>query len=895
MDNYGFYSDKMFKDIIEEGKIQVDGNEKTILAHKDKEGDWKEPISEHIKKTKKVFDYIINRDKVLEDLYLSLKKEYDITYEYHEFKEILLEMVEFHDIAKLNPKFQKERIGNDEFADMDIPTENHITGKHSLLSAIFFALHLAKKRNIDENPVLLFLPHVIHGHHTRLRSLFEEDAETGVVSILENEKYSHLRPTLLYLFQKLPVEKDELENLLQRVINIFRLHFFSELDKKSSNLSILYNYLFSVLIKSDFIASSYSDSNVDQLEDELNKYYRRIDDETLAKMDENFKKKQEEYRDKKEENPLNPPRLEMYQEALDSFERGLKENKSVLYLQMPTGGGKTHTSLGLALQILNETETDRVIYSLPYISLLEQNYDYFKKVLNLPTEEMRPIYSFSEVPKEEEEEILTYDDFFEYPVICTTNVSMLESIVKFDKSSKYRFGSLTNSVIILDEVQTLPVEYWPEFNYLLNEIAEKLNSYILVMSATVPSLEKLKMSREMDLSFDDECHYLISNPSKYFEEFERNKIVSNHIREIETSDPENMEDLIKYVLEVIMDEFNEDNNHGLIVVNTVGTSKNLYEKLKKEFDEREVETECLLLNSTILSTRKRNIVDKINDVRDDKRLILVSTQSVEAGLDVSFDFVMRDFSTLESIEQVRGRCNRNREIEEGHIYLTEIKSDKSEASKVYPEWRLEETRKILDKSNYSYGFDDMEDYFESTIETINEEIKDNLGLTATENIECWNKMKFEETNSSRNKHKKVFHVDIIEENRNSYSFFIGTSLEKENFEEKEIEFLENKLDMNIDESIDGRRLMGLYKEKMMVDHQDYSKKKILKKRLSSIMSKFTVSGIIPTNETDLESTFEKVGPYFFISDHFIGEESHHVYSLEKGLNKEYFEEKNNII
>ncbi len=881
----------MFEYIIKGGKISINGVERTILAHK--ETDYSESICEHIKKTKTVFKYIVEKDKILEELYLSLKKEYNITYDYSEFEDILLEMVEFHDFGKVNPVFQKERLGNDEFNDIESSTENHITERHSLVSAIFFAIHLAEEKNLKENPVLLFLPHIIHGHHTRLRSLFEEGADTGVASILEDEKHSDLEPTILYLFQKIPIEMKKLESLIQKVINIYRSDFFSALDEDSSSLSFLYNYLFSVLIRSDFIASSYSNSEVTKLENELFKYYRRVDDEMLTRMDENIEKKQQEYIEKRSLNPLNSYRLEMYQEAIDSLERGLKENKSVFYLQMPTGGGKTHTSLELTLQILDETDANRIIYSLPYISLLEQNYDYFKKVLKLTTEEMRSIYSFSEIPEKDEERILTYDDFFEYPVICTTNVSLLESIVKFDKSSKYRFGALTNSVIILDEVQTLPVEYWPEFNYLLNEMAENLNSYILIMSATVPNLEKLKMSRDMDNTYDDECHYLISDPERYYKKFERNTIVSDGMKEIEKSNSEDISDLVDYILKVSKDEFDEDNNHGLIVVNTVRTSKNLYKGLKNKFEEKK--SDCLLLNSTILSTRKKEIVDKVNDMEDDQRLILVSTQSIEAGLDVSFDFVMRDLSTLESIEQVRGRCNRNKEIKEGHVYLTKIKSNNVEASKVYPDWRLSETEKILDESNYSYGFEDMEEYFENTIETINEEISEDLGLTAAENIECWNKMKFEETNSPKNKHKKVFHVDVIEENKNSYTFFIATSLDTENFDEKEIEFLEREFDIQIDESVDGDKVMELYKEKIRESQEDYSKKKMIKKRLSSIMSKFTISAVVPIEEKELESTLEKTGPYYKIPEHLIGDEEHQIYSLDRGFNKDYFQEKNNII
>jgi len=886
------YSENMFKRIIEDSVIEINGDKKIILAHKGE--DYREPFDEHIKKTKKVFSYILDKDRVLKDLYRSVKNEYELNYEFSGFKDILQEMVEFHDMGKINPKYQRDRLNNSEFNDIDVPAKSHITHKHSLVSAILFSIHLAKKRRINENPILLILPHIIHGHHTRLRSLFEENTDYGVVSVLSDQKYSELESTLLYIFDDVLDDKENLVKSLEKIISLYD-GFFSNLGKGSSEISILYNYLYSVLVKSDSIATNYEDSRLKVLESDIDNYYRRIDDGLLSSMSESFEKQQEKYREKEDENSLNPHRFEMYQEAIKSLQEGLDENNSVFYLQMPTGGGKTNTSLGLALKLLNNTDTDRVIYSLPYISLLEQNFDYFKKVLDLTTEDMRSIYSFSKIPEESKEEILTFDDFFEYPFICTTNVSLLESIIKFEKSKKYRFGALTNSIIILDEVQTLPVEYWPEFNYLLNEIADNLNSYILIMSATIPTLEQLKTSRNMKNTYEEQCHYLISEPETYYEKFERNRIVSDGLEKIEINQNEDIEVLVKYAFETSKKEFKGDNNHGLIVVNTVQTSKNLYEKLKKRFEEEPLQTECLLLNSTILPTQKRNIVDKINEMDENKRILLISTQSVEAGLDVSFDFVVRDFSILESIEQVRGRCNRNREMAEGHVYLTEIASNKSEASKVYPSWRLKETKKILKKSDYSYGFEDMNEYFGNTILTINEEISEDFGLNAADNIECWNKMKFEENNNPKNKHKKVFHVDVIEGNRNNYSFFVETSLDKDNFDPKELKFMEKELDLRIDESIDGRDLIDLYKNERNRKRKDYTEKKIIRKHFSSIMSKFTVSAILSTTERELNSIFEKVGPYFLIKEHLIGDELHHIYSVKKGFNKEYFEKTNNII
>lgn len=963
----------MFTEILHESEVKLEGKRRSIWAHSGKKP---ELMHEHVKKVRFVFEYFLIEDGLLTNFYNSINEIYNLDFDFEEFKQTVLELANFHDIGKTNPKFQKEKLRNDDFEDIELPTEIHVTSEHSLISALLFAIYLSKEKNLKDNPVLLVLPPLIHGHHTRLRSLFEQNADYGIASVLEDQKYDHLGSTISYLFELLPLGKNEFEKHFQRIMNMYS-NIGDYLNESSSNLSFFYNYIYSVLIKADSVATSYSEKGLENLKNEIEKYYRRIDDELLEKMYESFQKKQQHYLDKEEETPLNSLRTEMYQEAMKSLKKGLNEGKSVYYLQMPTGGGKTHTSLGLALKILKETSADRLIYSLPYISLLEQNYDYFQEVLDLPHERLRPIYSFSDIPEDGEEIILTYDDLFEYPTICTTMVSLLESIVKFDKSSKYRFESWANSVIILDEIQTLPVEYWPEFNYLLNEVAEKLNAYIIIMSATVPNLEELKTSRLMDSTYEKKCNYLIDDPERYYEKFKRNEIISSGIESIEISDFNQVEELVNDVFNKCNNQFKKNHNHGLVVVNTVRTSKKLFENLERKFSKEDTKVRFLLLNSTILPSEKRKRIDIINEMDRDEKVLLVSTQSVEAGLDVSFDFVIRDFSPLESIEQVRGRCNRNREIDQGDVYLYEITSDKSEASKIYQNWRLEKSEQILDKTDYSYGFSDIEEYFEDIINEINEQVSEEMKLTASENIECWNKLKLEENNSPKNKHKKVFHVDIIEENKRDYSFFVATTLDKRIFEdclfslkskyqsyltdrqesyekvEKGIrkcfieegyplsskakinkvndrrwmiedednksdinkffiegqdeilniyientclEFMKTDLGMDVKDGVDGSELIKLYQEEMEKKRKGYLEKRILREQFSSVLSNFTISGVLNVDERELESILEKIGPYYVIPDHLIGDKDHHLYSLEEGLNKDYFnDEDNNII
>ncbi|RZN63107.1 CRISPR-associated helicase Cas3' [Methanonatronarchaeum sp. AMET6-2] len=878
----------MFQQIIKNGVIDIDGSEKRLIAHRDKNNT--EYLNEHNKKTKEIFKYLIETENTYKTLFNAISNDYNLNYTENEFKELILEMAEYHDIGKLNPKFQKETIKNPEFKNYKIPRVG-LTSDHSEIGSLFYSVRLIEKK-AEKKPPILVLPYIIKGHHTRARSIYE--SKHGIAHILKNKK-----TTIGYLRKIIPKENEKIDKYLQEVMDTYgNRETRKQIKEDSAALSFFYNYIYSTLIRADSIATSYAYNEINYINKELPKYIRRITPELIKNIEEGYNRKQEKYDEKIDETPLNRHRNEMQKKAFNSLDKGLKKGNSVFYLQMPTGGGKTHTALGLSIKLLKKTNANRVIYTLPYISLLEQNYQYFQETTGLDEEQLRSIYSLSDLPTNEKEEMkktLFYDDFFEYPIICTTMVTLFNSIVKFNKNQKYRFGALSNSIIILDEIQTLPVEYWPEFNYLLNEIAEKLNSFILIMSATIPDLEKLKHTRSMAPEFEKKCHHLIKNPEKYYKKFKRNQIKTKKFEEIEIEKNE-LKNLSKSVIDKYLKETKKDRNKGLVVVNTIQTSRNLYEQLQNDLKKIDLPVNCLLLNSTILPNQKKQILEQTQS-HNKKNILLISTQTIEAGLDVSFDFVIRDFAILESIEQVRGRCNRNKEKNTGNVYLTKNIKKQPEAKYIYPNWRLKETEKILKQTNFSYNHKDIKKYYQNTIKTINQEISKEIKLTSADNIRNWNKIKYEETNSPKNKNKDVFHVDVIQENQNTYELYIETNIKKQAFTQKELEYIKEKLKIPIKNQINGSKIIEKYIEKTKKQKRNYTEKKILKKQFKSIINKFTISATLPNKNTEINKTLNKIGPYHKIPEHLIGEKEHHIYSKTKGLNKKYFtnESKDNII
>jgi len=891
------------EELIKDGIVRVNGEKNNIYSHSDQDHSKFERYNEHAKKTRLVMHYFMNQEEeLIKDFHNDFKKNYSLQIPYEDFEELILNFAELHDLGKINPLFQKDKFQN--IICKNIPPD--VRSEHSLMSAILFAMYVLEKFNLEENKILLILPHIIYGHHTRLRSIHEAestslDGRYGLFSLSSQfgESYSAYETTLAFLIKLYGFQ----ETSIFKLRNIHN-QFYDLIDENVSTLSIFYNYLYSLLTKADIISSSHSFSSLSNFKKALPSFYRRIDNEMLQRISEGIEERQNKYREQLGDNPLNPVRKMLYEEALKGLNKGYSGGKSVFYLKMPTGAGKTHTALGLSKELLKLTEANRIVYALPFISLLEQNYRYLRDTLNLKiNDEIRSIYSLSNISftngnNKEVEDIITYDDFFEYPVICTTTVSLFNTIVKFKKRNKYRFSSLTNSIIIIDEVQTLPVKYWSEFNYLLNEMAENLGLYIIIMSATVPRLEGLKHNRELDPVYSDKVHYLIKDAEVYYEHFERNHIVNDQIETIEIDDTS--EELINSIFDKCIHNFEDDHNHGLVVVNTVHRSREVYEKLIEKFQNNGyASVQCILLNSTILPAKKDQIVRKINNINAESKMILISTQSVEAGLDVSFHFVIRDVGTLESIEQVRGRCNRSKEIEVGEVYLIDIiENEKSEASKVYSNWRLDLTKSLLKKNKLNYDITDLNHYFERTLEKLNQEISTEYKLNAADNITCWNRLKYEENEYIGNQSKNVFHVDVIEEKQNAYQFFVETELPINMFSDEEIEFLKNTSYSCFDGSdafISGKKLLELYRQELEESKGDFVKKKIIKRTFSSVISKFVFSSLVTISEHQLEGRLQKVGSYFVINNDDVGDMNYHLYSIEKGFDRAQLSDAKGII
>lgn len=309
---------------------------------------------------------------------------------------------------------------------------------------------------------------------------------------------------------------------------------------------------------------------------------------------------------------------------------------------MPTGGGKTVASLAFALKHAVEHNMDRVIYVIPYTSIIEQNAQIFREILgddnvlenhcNVDyegTEEFRPMQLASEN--------------WDKPVVVTTNVQFFESLFS-NKSSKCRkLHNIANSVIIFDEAQMLPIDYLTPCLSMIQELVENYGTSVVLCTATQPALDDFFVSKEQIVEL---CPRL----GEQFRFFER--VTYQNIGSISKEG----------ITELLAKE-----QSVLCIVNTRKDAQELYHSLQGGG--------VYHLSTSMYPKHRKRVLKCVKErLSTKKKCILISTSLVEAGVDLDFSCVYREIAGIDSMIQAAGRCNREgkRTVEESKVYIFEL-------------------------------------------------------------------------------------------------------------------------------------------------------------------------------------------------------------------------------
>lgn len=331
-------------------------------------------------------------------------------------------------------------------------------------------------------------------------------------------------------------------------------------------------------------------------------------------------------------------------------EAGLRV-RGIYKLEVPTGGGKTLASMRFALEHARFHKLDRIIYVIPYLSILSQTAKEIRRVLDANDDII--LEHHSDFLPDDPLYYKLQTDRWEAPIIITTQVQFLESIFSAKGSGLRKLHNMSRSVIIFDEIQSLPVKCVHLFNGAINFLHYFCNSTILLCSATQPLLDKAQ--RKIMLSPNPSIVECSSPPERY-------RIISAMI-----PGGYSYAELASFIVE-------KHESSTLVIVNTKAAAKHVFEELRRN------NMPALHLSTNMCSAHREDVIDEVRKRLASKEpVICVSTQLIEAGVDISFACVIRDLAGLDSIYQAAGRCNRHGEFNDiKSVYVVDIKGENLE-------------------------------------------------------------------------------------------------------------------------------------------------------------------------------------------------------------------------
>lgn len=583
----------------------------------------------------------------------------------------------FHDLGKINPNFQNK-----------LDPEKNVNGyaNHSYLSAYaFFCAFCSSKHNtealkqylqvetLSQNDIIA-LSVLIAKHHGNLPDFSPVDyTGTGasIISKVENvalyKFINHETNLPIYEFVNHFIKIDDFRQflLLEKVQKGYseKFKFRDDENKNALDFFLEYQFSFASVIQADKADAAKFDNFIDQ---------QLKDVETFSP---DFSRQLELYLEKlNQESALNQLRTIIRNHAIQNIRTGLKENERIYELTAPTGSGKTLMMLSLASEIIKAKGAKRIIYGLPFLSITEQveaevisifkGNESFIQRIDSKSENQRFEKIQEELENEPTEEnileanLLEFqENTFAYPFVITTFVRFFETLLSNRNAELLKLPNFSKCIFLLDEIQALPPRLYGFFVAYLSKFCEKFDSYAIISTATQPNFKLPENNTDAKNFFVEYKTPTPLLPLSYFD----NDLFNRYQIEFEKEpiDLCTLKDLILL-----------EKKSVLVILNTIDDTKELFNILKEDLKSEEL----LLLNTHFTPKhRKLKIYIAKRRLKQNKRTIIVSTQLIEAGVDIDFPVLYRDFATVASIVQSAGRCNRNGKLDSfGKVQLFKL-------------------------------------------------------------------------------------------------------------------------------------------------------------------------------------------------------------------------------
>lgn len=361
------------------------------------------------------------------------------------------------------------------------------------------------------------------------------------------------------------------------------------------------------------------------------------------------------------DNPINAARKFFSEKC---YETAIKYPSGLYRLTLPTGAGKTLSAMRYAINHAEKYGKKRIIFIIPLLSILDQNSKVIKEFL--PKDTVITEHHSDFIRPANEDELDNYElliENWESPFIITTLFQFLNTLFSNKMSSIRRFSALIDSVIIIDEIQSLPIKTINMFCTTINYLSKFCGATVVLSSATQPNFGDIK---KCPLKFAPQAE-IVPYDKKYFEVFKRSEIIDKTVTYGMTID-----ELSDFSLQI-----SENTKSLLIICNTKNSASALYKNIK-------MRSNCivLFLSASMCMAHRKEILKRINKELkliqngNEKKIICVATQLVEAGVDFSFESVVRVLAGIDNAAQAAGRCNRSNEYNGVcKVYLVNLRQD----------------------------------------------------------------------------------------------------------------------------------------------------------------------------------------------------------------------------
>lgn len=756
------------------------------------------------------------------------------------FYSLIVNVIIFHDYGKINPRFQSITMKN---TLRKWPVINCLDGtKHSMLSAAIYLDYFYEK--IQESPLskdeknvihvfMLSNAYVISRHHGNLSGFeaflgeFQQNQQLAdIFSCMNQGDFAEVYYG--------PFCKKGLHSVNMPMQNKRKYDSFSEKQSLQLGLYAYIRFLFSVLVSCDYYATSEYDNGIEM------SAFGTIENTEFATQYEQSERVKQIRRfnpescvdDKKDINIL---RNRMFYEA----EQTLLENKdaNVAFAEAPTGAGKSNLAMNCSLKLLDKN-INKIFYVYPFNTLVEQNYDTLEKIYGKTDifKSIAVINSITPIPlngtrkfwenldKEENEKFyqkaLLDRQFLNYPFILTTHVNLFQIMFGCEREAAISFYQLAGSVVVLDEIQSYKNVLWTEIMMFLQCYSRLLNMKIIIMSATLPKLDMLTGNHEKVVN-------LIENPEKYFQDARFKKRVALSYELLYPDKKTEIEELYAHVLG------QAQKGKKILMEFITKTSAEKFYHMLTESGREDLQIFCMTGDDNQID-RKR-ILREMDTVDEDKAVILVATQVVEAGIDIDMDIGYKDISKLDSEEQFIGRINRNFK-RKGVVYFFDMDNE----SGIYKEDYRVDTAYTLRKDEMKQLLADKKfgkyyDYILKGIRKYRNDRKNENGIEAfVDNV------------------KKLDFVWISQKMK----------LIDKNDDWKMSVYFAREITTDTGEIIDGKQVWERYRELLSDMTMNYAKKQILLSEVKSKMSYF-IYQIKIDNSLDYN---DRIGELYLIED-----------------------------